>query len=254
MLSKAFLPAPTRSLLEEISRLPDFSRFTLVGGSALAMRIGHRLSEDLDFIWDGEKLNPRYVDAAIQALAKNHVVQSMITPAEERRVKEERGIELRDQRRRYAVDDVKLEMFVHHKREIRLYLRDAEKDLFEGKINVLGLDGIFVTKSVLIGERRRSRDLFDLMVLIRDHGYSIDRLFDAISRHDPIADSSAHKATLIGTMPIDADDEGLAPVEVETSLQDIYAFFRERVEDYEARTVAASVKAWRAEDGLNSSS
>ena len=33
------------------------SKYSLVGGTALSLQIGHRLSEDLDFIFDGEKLN-----------------------------------------------------------------------------------------------------------------------------------------------------------------------------------------------------
>jgi len=33
------------------------NRFTLVGGSALALQSGHRQSEDLDFIFDEEKID-----------------------------------------------------------------------------------------------------------------------------------------------------------------------------------------------------
>jgi len=46
------LSLQTEKLLIRLSDLPVIREFTLVGGSALALQIGHRLSEDLDFcIW-----------------------------------------------------------------------------------------------------------------------------------------------------------------------------------------------------------
>lgn len=251
LLNKAFLPTQTRALLDRIVRSEAFSRLTLVGGSALAMRIGHRLSEDLDFVWEGEKLSDRHIDRIFAGLGSDRKVESLISPAELQRFRKEEGINLLDYRRKYVVDGVKLEFFVHHKPQIGRLIRDADKDLLEGSLKVLGLDGLFVTKSVVIGERRRSRDLFDLMVLIRDHGYSIDRLVDAVRKHDPIADVANNLATLRGTVDLDDEDEGLATVEVQVTVDEIYSFFRERIADYEARQVAAQVKAWRAEESID---
>jgi len=51
------LPDATRGLFLFFSKNKFFSNYTLVGGSALALQIGHRQSVDLDFIYDSEKLN-----------------------------------------------------------------------------------------------------------------------------------------------------------------------------------------------------
>ncbi|HOS89171.1 MAG TPA: nucleotidyl transferase AbiEii/AbiGii toxin family protein [Prolixibacteraceae bacterium] len=46
------LSLQTEKLLISLSELPFIREYTLIGGSALALQIGHRLSEDLDFcIW-----------------------------------------------------------------------------------------------------------------------------------------------------------------------------------------------------------
>src|SRR4029078_13479816 len=41
------LPAPQQALWDELRETPD--HFTLYGGTALALRIGHRVSGDFDF-------------------------------------------------------------------------------------------------------------------------------------------------------------------------------------------------------------
>jgi predicted nucleotidyltransferase component of viral defense system len=52
------LPSETSLLLQRLSKEKYMNRFSLVGGSALALQLGHRQSEDLDFIFDGEKIDP----------------------------------------------------------------------------------------------------------------------------------------------------------------------------------------------------
>ena len=46
------LSLPTETVFEDISKLDCIRDYCLIGGSALAIQIGHRLSEDLDFcVW-----------------------------------------------------------------------------------------------------------------------------------------------------------------------------------------------------------
>ncbi len=51
------LPEKTRALLKKISALLDRRSFYLAGGSGLALQIGHRISEDLDF-FTGRSFDP----------------------------------------------------------------------------------------------------------------------------------------------------------------------------------------------------
>ncbi len=50
-------PPETRQLLEAIGAFPFCRRFYLGGGTALALRLGHRVSRDLDFFSETDQLN-----------------------------------------------------------------------------------------------------------------------------------------------------------------------------------------------------
>lgn len=54
MLHADAVPAGTLDLLKRVTDLPALSAFRLVGGTALALQIGHRLSYDLDFFCDAK--------------------------------------------------------------------------------------------------------------------------------------------------------------------------------------------------------
>lgn len=49
MLHRETLPSSTLDLLIQICAAPEYSAFGLAGGTALALRLGHRISIDLDF-------------------------------------------------------------------------------------------------------------------------------------------------------------------------------------------------------------
>jgi len=52
------LSPKTKQIFEDVSKLDCIKDYCLIGGTALALQIGHRLSEDLDFcIWKKNKLN-----------------------------------------------------------------------------------------------------------------------------------------------------------------------------------------------------
>jgi Nucleotidyl transferase AbiEii toxin, Type IV TA system len=60
MLHRRTVETDTFSLLEELMALPQLNNFYLVGGTALALQIGHRWSVDLDLfcdlVWDPEAI------------------------------------------------------------------------------------------------------------------------------------------------------------------------------------------------------
>ena len=56
----------TFSLLEKICADPFFDNFNLVGGTALALQIGHRFSIDLDFFSPSSFGSARIIDHLVQ--------------------------------------------------------------------------------------------------------------------------------------------------------------------------------------------
>jgi hypothetical protein len=57
-LSFSYMPPQTKKVFDILSGIKFMKDYTLVGGTALAIQINHRMSEDLDFITDNETINP----------------------------------------------------------------------------------------------------------------------------------------------------------------------------------------------------
>jgi hypothetical protein len=56
------LTEPTAAIFEQVSKLQCIKEYTLIGGTALALHLQHRLSEDLDFCRWRSSSNPLSVD------------------------------------------------------------------------------------------------------------------------------------------------------------------------------------------------
>lgn len=50
------IPLETRAVMEAVGQMPFSHRFYLAGGTALALRLGHRVSRDLDFFSEEDEL------------------------------------------------------------------------------------------------------------------------------------------------------------------------------------------------------
>lgn len=90
-----YLPVNTAEVFEILSNEGFISKFSLVGGTALTLQLGHRQSEDLDFIFDGEKIPATIIKRKIAALSPTY-----------RLIREERDYQLD-----YFVCGVKLTFF-----------------------------------------------------------------------------------------------------------------------------------------------
>jgi hypothetical protein len=62
-----------------IAALPDASAFTIIGGTALSLQIGHRVSNDLDFAVFSEKLPTQKVDNLVAKLKEQGHSVNLIT-------------------------------------------------------------------------------------------------------------------------------------------------------------------------------
>jgi hypothetical protein len=67
-LSFNFMPLRTKTVFDKLADMKFMKNYTLVGGTALAIQIRHRMSEDLDFITDEETID--------SALIKRNIARS----------------------------------------------------------------------------------------------------------------------------------------------------------------------------------
>lgn len=56
MLRRTILRPEATRLFDALAACPELAGFTLLGGTALALQIGHRISLDLDFGYFGQRL------------------------------------------------------------------------------------------------------------------------------------------------------------------------------------------------------
>src|SRR3972149_10322519 len=68
MIKLDAIPISTKKVFEILSEVKFISDYSLVGGTALALQIGHRKSEDLDFIFDNETINNAQIKRNINKL------------------------------------------------------------------------------------------------------------------------------------------------------------------------------------------
>lgn len=238
-LKTEFLPPPARALFERLTGETLLENMLLVGGSALALQIGHRLSEDLDFATLEPKLPAARLDTLMAALEAEGRKVSLLTPQSQMEsFRINTGKRLLDYARDYVVDGAKLTFFARRSSappNQLAWLAQSPKSSDGKGFAVLGLAGLFAMKALVLADRARSRDLFDLMVLIQGHSFTIDEAFRLAGTLAPIEerDIERHKAVMTGAIPLDAEDEGFDSIGLAVGIEDIYIFFDREVDRYE---------------------
>jgi hypothetical protein len=168
-------------LREDTKRVWDFLRnhpalagFTLVGGTALALRIGHRLSEDLDFAFNATRL-PRMRLEALKKSAQEHGLSFVANdPPQAVEDFDIAGMDLLDYQQIHLVAGTVKATFFSPDDEVRRHLGNAQST----GPRVAEMDELFAMKCLVCADRSKTRDWLDLYLLMRDHGYTPARLVD----------------------------------------------------------------------------
>lgn len=191
MLRLDCLSAETGRLLDALAEHPEIGAFTLIGGTALALSWGHRLSEDLDFAFPGLDLPRRACSAIVDALEQAGWSAEDITNPLSRLYHENEGADLADTqqdwlfRRNGAATGVKLTFFAEYMPVKQQPY--ALAPLRHGHVKVMAPEGLFQLKSQVLLHRTTLRDLFDLWTFL-EHGQTVEDILAAIqaeNRHFP---------------------------------------------------------------------
>ncbi len=230
------LPESTERVLRSIDALPAAGRLVLAGGTALALRIGHRSSADLDFVFASARLPRRRLKNLMSALGRTHRVEVIPNLAAEHDFIDS-GLDLADYQQDHGIDDVKVTFFVPDPPKLGQAL-EAERGVATLKnIRVLQLDSLFLAKAVTLNTRITTRDLFDLYTLVERHGYAVADVFKAAGRFD-------YSADVLKTRLLHAsrrrDDPGIeTPTGTAPSFEQLQGYFAaaiDRTERVEAET------------------
>ena len=185
-------------VIDDVAKLECIKPYTLCGGTALAMQLGHRMSEDLDFMmWRISKNEKPEVD----------------WPIIEKEIQEKiGGIEHRDilgfDQVAFVVKGVKLSFFVSNN-----YSPVNEKIPCQGNIFLADVPAILAMKMEVLLRRLKYRDYYDIYSIVKA-GYSLQDGIDAAIKY------SGHKLTTKSLMimlsssriPMDANFSQMNPV------------------------------------------
>jgi hypothetical protein len=202
------LPESTRALFEKAARLQRLSSFILVGGTALALHDAHRVSEDLDFVSLDRKLDRDSIREAVTALAEGDP-PTLITSDIARQEFENDGMDVDDFQQDWLVDGVKVTFFTVDGEQ-----RDAigsAKLHKAGTMSVLDADGIFALKSMVLLDRKTSRDTFDLWHFVANRGKTVQQISEAMGEAARYHGADARLA-LIAPDAFKTADPGFMPL------------------------------------------
>lgn len=143
MLQLSTIDATTLELLKKLMGLDDFANMRLVGGTALALQIGHRKSIDLDFFGDIDFDNVN--TAEIFADFNNTFA-----------LKRSKNINI------FSIDDVKVD-FVNYSYPW------LQKPLLLDGIRLAGIEDVAAMKLAAITGRGSRKDFIDLYFLLQKY-------------------------------------------------------------------------------------
>lgn len=150
------LLSDTKKVLRQLATMPLLQDFTFVGGSALAVYLGHRHSEDLDFFTWRNDLQAMTIQNNLQNSGKFETI---------------RIVNVSTQQADFIIDGVKVTFFANGWEELknRNHLFDF---LYIAKLPVLA-----VMKVNTLFLRAKYRDYYDLYVLNKEH-FTLKELFE----------------------------------------------------------------------------
>jgi len=170
------LPTETRQLWEALHHEPLLHGFVLIGGTALALRIGHRLSEDLDFAYLGARLPKQRLNVLKEALLEQGIQLEEITDVVTQEEFLVTGLALADYQQNYLAHlpqgSVKLSFVCLDPHVTGLFAGDVSTPL-----RVASLDEVFKSKVFACASRSKTRDWFDLYVLMNQFGFDGEDLY-----------------------------------------------------------------------------
>jgi predicted nucleotidyltransferase component of viral defense system len=235
------LPPETRHIWERLEAEPLLKGFVLIDGSALALRIGHRISEDLDFACLDELL-PKLRLQQLSRMLNSQGIRfelNQSTAAEQEFI--DSGLLLEDHQQNYLANNIVKISFVRLENNVTELLSGGH----DSPLRVATLDEIFETKALVCADRSKSRDWFDLYILLTRHGYDINDMYRVFEEADCVSKFKIADIRLRACNPGRADEGYLQLVDPAPSLDELRAFFIDALDKWEIALSKAAFKTKR---------
>jgi hypothetical protein len=143
MLQYSTIDTKTLKLLKKLQKVPDFSNLRLVGGTALALQLGHRKSIDIDLFGT--------IDSDELAISKELDKIGSVT-----RLKKSENINI------YTINGIKVDIVNYHYKWL-------EKPIIEDNLILADKKDIAAMKLSAITGRGLKKDFIDLFFLLKHY-------------------------------------------------------------------------------------
>lgn len=202
------IPSATAELFDRFASWTFIRKFTLVGGTALSLQIGHRQSEDLDFIYDGEKIPAITIKREI---AKRF-------PQKYRLIRDDKDYPLD-----FLIEQVKVTFFSSGAVLVPFSVIHFSKK--HQNINIANVDIIAVLKIATLVQRNTIRDYYDFYFIAK-HLIPMGQIIKKSQKMLPNISAITYTENIIYTDDISENSisNHLNPKEIVTKEQ-ISAFF-----------------------------
>ena len=197
-----FLPGQTLKVFEELAERQFINKYTLIGGTALSLHLKHRLSEDLDFVYDEEKLTLNEIKRYIAKIFPEHRIIRQDDPWQ---------ID-------FIINEVKVTFF--SRGSVAIPFNVGDYTIPYKNINICEVDVIATLKMASIAQRNTIRDYYDLYYLAKYH-LSLLEIIKKTKTLMPNLSPITYTETLVYTEDIDESGiaEHLQPAEIVTKDQ-----------------------------------
>lgn len=171
----------TLALLEKLSKeaLLLEHKCILIGGTAMAYHVQHRVSFDLDICFPYASQLP--------TLSFLDTYTSVVYLEFDRFVKDSAindGGDIEEHIRRYIVNDIKVDFVTNTSSNIyENEILKEDKSIEYNGLRIASLETIFKLKCLVMLDRNKIRDLYDVVYLMRFHGFSVSDLLGVISEY-----------------------------------------------------------------------
>ena len=171
----------TKALLESFSCIDLFAKHQaiLIGGTALAYHLGHRESFDLDICFPSSDTLPTldFLDDFEEVIPLEHDRVIIDTAINE-------GGDFNDVMQRYIINGVKVDFVVNPSSNIyESEILQNDKSTKLGTLRIASVESIFKLKSLLLLDRNKIRDLYDVVYMLRHCGFTGKDLIETIMRY-----------------------------------------------------------------------
>lgn len=210
MIDLDYMPENTKKVFLQLANLNFVRKYTLVGGTALAVQIKHRLSEDLDFIFDGDTLNTPTIKRNISKFFPEHKII---------RQNYEYQID-------FIIENTKVTFFSSGAVAIPFAVK--EQSFSYKKTNIAPVETIAALKFSTIAQRNTIRDYYDLYFIAK-YILNLKQIIDKTKELLPNLSPITYTETLVYTNDIEEADvsQHLNPKENITKIEISEYFIRE---------------------------